>query len=71
MSVQLFKEEEVIYVDPLTLKRHLNAGWSFTKESKEETLDDLRERAKKAKIRSWHLLGEDKLKELLANEHEN
>jgi len=76
MSVQLFKDGREIYVSPTSLKNHLDAGWSFHPAIEEKMdegneLETLREIAKNRKIKSWHLLGIDKLKELLADEHED
>lgn len=85
MATVLYKDGETVLVSYDTLQNHLDAGWKLTKKKEgaeiekkveetkanEDVYKALRAKAKEAGIKSWHLYGPEKLKELLANVNED
>lgn len=75
MAVWIYKGDKKELINAIDLNSALKSGWSTKKggnneqeETKAEALPDeeaLREEAKAAKIKGWHLMKVDKLKEAL------
>jgi len=81
MATKLYKDGEMAWVPAELVDMHVKSGWEFSNNEYElekmkssletATLDELKEYAQKYKINYWHLMGEDKLREKLANVNED